>query len=162
MFESKVSQNRKTQLVNNETYIVLWDVRSRAEITKTRDLDNIAVQKIRAKEEEDEQDPVAALIEKLFSEMESDAPESLKLRPFPDISPELAQTRIATILADEQLERLPVLAEIKYYRSREFIDDDILTKSFQKVLGELDGAKLAQGNEEERIEVVKNLLPSEP
>ena len=44
MFQSKVRQNVKTQLVNNETHIVIWDVRRRTEILKTKSLDNIMVQ----------------------------------------------------------------------------------------------------------------------
>jgi hypothetical protein len=75
--------------------------------------------------------------------------------------PEHVERRVAAILAREGAEPLPALAEIKFFHHRGLISDGLLEKAFQKVLGEADGAKLATGTEEERIEVVSTLLPHE-
>ncbi len=78
-----------------------------------------------------------------------------------EIRPEHVESRVAAILASEDFDRLPALAEIKYFHHRKLLSDSLLTKSFQKVLGEAEGAKLATGTEAERLEVIGTLLPLE-
>ena len=68
---------------------------------------------------------------------------------------------MAAILASEDFERLPALAEIKFFCHRGLVSDGLLEKSFQKVLGEAEGAKLASGTEDERVEVISTLIPRE-
>ncbi len=162
MFEVDVNQNFKTKFVNNDTKIEVWDVRRGVSLKRTRPLNNIQVQKARAEDDNDDEDPVKITLDSLFEDLSAEAEDGLKLRDFPEaIRPEHVKSRVAAILTDDQLERLPVLAEIKFYHSRGLLDDATLTKSFQKVLGELDGAKLSEGKEEERLEVVESLLPRE-
>jgi hypothetical protein len=160
LFESEVKQNVRTGFVNNETEITVLDVRRRERVFRTRGLDNIAVQKQRA--DDDEEDPVAIELDKLFEQFVADDQKSLKMTEFPEgVSGDLIKARIAQILGDEQLPALAVLSEIKYYHSRGMIDDATLTKSFQKLLGETDGAKLAEGDNDERLEALATLLPAQ-
>ncbi len=160
MFQVEVSENRKTGLVINETNLVLWDVQKGVELVKTKSLNNIALQKSR--DEKEDEDPLVTTLDTLFKDLDTEGEKGLKLRDFPEgIRPEHVKDRVLAILADEKAERLPVLAEIKFYHSRGLIDDSTLTKSFQKVLGETDGAKLAQGKEKDRREVLDGILPKE-
>ena len=167
LFDADVEQNRKTNLVINKTRIEVWDVRRREQIIRTSALNNVRVQIERAEAEYgDDEDPVDTLLEELFAQLESasseDSDKSLKVREFPEgVRPEHVQGRITQILADEGVETLPMLAEIKFYHSRDLIDDSTLTKCFQQVLGKEDGAKLAQGEEDERVEIVKGLITKE-
>ncbi len=160
MFQVEVAENRKTSLVVNETNIVLWDVKKGVEFAKTKPLNNIAVQKKR--DEDKDEKPIEATLDSLFKDLGAEAAKGVKLREFPaEIVSEHVKERVLAILSVDTADRLSVLAEIKFYHSRGLIDDATLTKSFQKILGELDGAKLAQGKEKERLEVVEGLLPRE-
>ena len=152
----------KTNLVNNETRIIVRDVVKGEDIEKSKELNNIAIQKARADDKKEGDDPVTAALEKLFKTLDEDGPKRLKVKEFPsDMRPEHVEGRVAAILAREGAEPLPALAEIKFFHHRGLISDGLLEKAFQKVLGEADGSKLATGTEEERIEVVSTLLPHE-
>jgi hypothetical protein len=163
IYEVEVAQNLKTNFVINETRIVVWDVAKGEDIEKSKSLNNITIQKLRAEDKEDEEeDPVTACFDKLFKKLDDDPAIGLKMREIPaEIKPEHVESRVAAILASEDFERLPALAEIKYFHHRGLVSDGLLTKSFQKVLGEAEGAKLATGTEEERLAIISTLLPSE-
>ncbi len=162
VFEVEVTQNPKTNLVVNETRIVLWNVAKNEDFEKSKSLNNITIQKFRAEAEKGEEDPVTACFDKMFKTLDDDPVKALKMREIPaEIRPEHVESRVAAILASEDFDRLPALAEIKYFHHRKLLSDSLLTKSFQKVLGEADGAKLATGTEAERLEVISTLLPSE-
>ncbi len=161
MFEAEVSENHKTGLVINETRLVFWDVKKGAEFARTSKLNNIAVQ--RKRDEDKNDDPVENTLDELFKEqLAADSEKGLKLTSFPEaIRPEHVKDRVLAILSVDIKDRLPILAEIKFYQSRGLLDEATLTKSFQKLLGEVDGAKLAQGKKEDRLEVLQGLLPEE-
>ncbi|MHB8953064.1 MAG: hypothetical protein ACYC4U_08780 [Pirellulaceae bacterium] len=162
VFEVEVTQNVKTNLVANETRIVVWNVAKRETLEKSKSLNNFAVQKSRAEGQKGDEDLVVSCVAKLFQILDEDPAKALKMREFPaEIRPEHVQSRVAAILSSEEYERLPALAEIKYFHHRGLVSDDLLKKSFQKVLGEEEGAKLATGKEEERLGVVSTLLPSD-
>ena len=162
VFEVEVTENRKTSLITNETRIVVYDVATGESIEKSKSLNNITIQKFRAEEEKDEEDPVTSSFDKIFTALDSDSERGLKMRKMPaEIRPEHVQSRVAAILASEDFERLPALAEIKFFCHRGLVSSGLLEKSFQKVLGEAEGAKLASGTEDERVEVISTLLPRE-
>jgi hypothetical protein len=162
VFEVEVTENRKTSLITNETRIVVYDVAGGEAIEKSKSLNNITIQKFRAEEEKDEEDPVTASFDKIFTSLDSDPERGLKMREMPaEIRPEHVQSRVAAILASEGFERLRALAEIKFFYHRGLVSDGLLEKSFQKVLGEAEGAKLASGKEDERVEVISTLIPRE-
>ncbi|MHB9079967.1 MAG: hypothetical protein ACYC3X_21010 [Pirellulaceae bacterium] len=163
VYEIEVNENQKTNLVVNETRIVVYDVAKGEDLEKSKPLNNIAIQKLRAEnEKKDEEDPVTACFAKLFKMLDDDPEKGLKMREIPaEIKPEHVESRVAAILAREDIARLPALAEIKFFHHRGLVSDGLLTKSFQKVLGEAEGAKLATGTEAERLEVIGTLLPSD-
>lgn len=160
VFEVEVKESVKTNLINNETRVVVYDVASGESLKRSKLLNNITIQKYRAEEEKDEEDPVTVAFDELFTALDSDPERGLKLREMPaEILPEHVQSRVAAILASGDFERLPALAEIKFFSHRGLISDGVLEKSFQKVLGDAEGAKLASGTEEERAEVISTLIP---
>jgi hypothetical protein len=159
----KVTENVKTNLVTNDTRIVVYDVASGKDLVKSKPVKNFDVQKFRAEEEGDEdEDPVTACLDKLFKTLDSDPQFALKMCEIPSgMKPEHVESRVAAILGNTNLDRLPALAEIKFFYHRGLVSDGLLEKSFQKLLGDAEGAKLATGAEAERIEVVSTLIPRE-
>lgn len=163
-FEADVEQNRKTGLVINKTQIELWDVRSRDRIVATPALNNYKVQ-LHREENRRGEDPVEEALNELFAEIDQGSENErvetkLKVREFPEsVRREYVEGHISELLDQEDVETLPKLAEIKFYHSHGLIDDATLTKCFQKALGETDGAKLAQGDKDERLKVVRKFLP---
>lgn len=159
VFEVQVKENVKTNLVNNDTRIVIYDVASGEPLKRSKPLNNIAVQKYRAEEEKDDEDPVTLAFDELFTVLDSDPERALKMCDMPaGIRPEHVESRVAAILASATSERLSALAEIKFFHHRGLISDGLLEKSFQKVLGEPAGTKLASGKEEARLDVVNTLI----
>ncbi len=163
VFEVKVTENLKTNLVNNDTRIVVYDVASGKDLVKSKPVKNFEVQNYRAeKPKSGDVDPIVACLDKLFAALDSDPQFALKMSAIPSgIKPEHVESRVAAILGNAKLERLQALAEIKFFHHRGLASDGLLEKSFQKLLGDADGAKLASGTEEERIEVVSALVPPE-
>ncbi|MBM4090501.1 MAG: hypothetical protein FJ276_13925 [Planctomycetes bacterium] len=170
VFEVKVEQNRKTGFVINETRVAVFQVATRKEIRKGKELRNTEVQLKRADLKDDADDPVKVEIDKLFAPFFADAaPEGdqpdlrVKMSEIPQgMAPEHVKGRVESLLASASDKQLPTLAEIKFYHHRGLLDDETFAASFQKVLGEADGAKLAKGTEEERLAAVAGLLPKDP
>ena len=161
VFEVEVKENVKTRLITNETRMVVYDVASGESLEKSKSLNNITVQKFRD-EKKDDEDPVTVTFDKFFAALDGDSEHGLKVCEMPaELRPEHVESRVAAILESEDFERLPALAEIRFYCHRGLISDGLLEKSFQKVLGEADGSKLASGTEAERAEVVSTLMPRE-
>jgi hypothetical protein len=160
VFEVEVKESVKTNLINNDARLVVYDVATGEPLKRSKLLNNITVQKYRAEEEKDDEDPVTEAFDELFTALDSDPERALKVREMPaEIVPEHVASRVAAILASGDFERLPALAEIKFFHHRGLISDGLLEKSFQKVLGDAEGAKLASGTEAERSEVISTLIP---
>ena len=105
VFEIEVNENQKTNLVVNETRIVVYDVAKGEDLEKSKPLNNIAIQKLRAEDEKkDEEDPVTACFAKLFKMLDDDPEKGLKMREIPaEIKPEHVESRVAAILAKEDI-----------------------------------------------------------
>ncbi len=159
VFEVSVDENIKTKFVTNKTRLVVWDVAKGVELAKTGTFQNIQIQKSRA-EDPDGEDPVASGFDKLFAVLDSDPVKAIQVRDVPaELKREHVEGRVAALLADTQVDKLAALAEIKYFSHRGLISDGLLAKSFQQLLGDANGSKLATGSEEERLEVLAALLP---
>jgi hypothetical protein len=163
VYEVKVTENLKTKLITNDTRIAVYNVATGEQIERSKVLNNFEVQRFRAEEDKDEEDPVTVCLDRLFTALDG-SPEhgGLKATDLPaGTKPEHVEGRVAAILADRNMPRLAALAEIKFFYHRGLVSDGLLEKSFQKLLGDAEGAKLASGKEEERIEVASTLIPRE-
>lgn len=161
VFEVDVEENLRTKFVTNKTRLVVWDVAKGTELAKSGVFQNIQIQKQRA-ENPDGDDPVTVGFDKLFAVLDSDPGKTIKVQDVPTtLKREHVEGRIAALLANPPADRLAVLAEIRYFRHRGLISDGLLVKSYQELLGDEKGMKLATGSQKERLEVLEPLLPQE-
>jgi hypothetical protein len=65
------------------------------------------------------------------------------------------------LTASEPENPLPLLAEIRFYRSRDLITDEDVAAAFTKIVGEEVGKKLTSGTEDERKETLQEWLPKQ-
>ena len=158
IFDVKVKENPKTGYVINEARLVVYNVAEKDDFVRTKTLNNITTQKHRADDKKDD-DPVEVIFEKFFKDLDEDQEKRIALEDLPPFKPEHVMSRVKKIVDSQQMPKLAALAEIKFFHHRGLITDAAMTESFQKLLGELEGAKLAEGNEKERLAVVENLLP---
>ncbi len=159
VFEVNIKENYKTGLITNETRMVVYSVKKGKEIYKSKDINNIKVQIARAEGMSDDEDIVEDTFDKMFTALGDDPESGLTVRDIPEaLTPENVKGYVAALISSEQFDRLPVLAEIKFFHHRGLITDEMLTKAFQHVLGELEGAKLAEGKADERLAVVTPLI----
>ena len=158
LFDVNIKKNFKTGLVTNETKMVVYNVKKGDYFYKSKGINNVKVQ-IQRKEDEDEEDLVEAAFDKMFTALDENSETGLRMKEIPDaLTPENVKSYVTGLLSSEQFDRLPVLAEIKFFHHRGLITDEMLTKAYQHVLGELDGAKLAEGKPEERVAVIESLV----
>jgi hypothetical protein len=160
MFNVKVSRNPRTKLVTNDVTTVLIDptTGSRLPVPRLVKLSNMAVQK--AREDEKKKDPVESNLIALFAYIS----ENIALQPsVPEtVTREERIDRVREILADENRDTLPALAEIAFYRHAQLFGDVEVESAFSKILDPERGAKLATGSTDDRTAVLKGLLPKVP
>jgi hypothetical protein len=158
LFDVNIKKNYKTGIVTNETKMIVYDVNKGEDLYKSKGINNVKVQ-IARKEEKEEEDLVEAAFEKMFTALDEDKETGLRVTEIPDaLTPENVKGYVSSLLTSEQFDRLPLLAEIKFFHHRGLITDEMLTKAFQHVLGEMDGAKLAEGKPAERLTVIESLI----
>jgi hypothetical protein len=159
LFDVNIKKNYKTGLVTNETKMVVYDVKKAKGFYKCKGINNVKVQIARKEGMGDDEDIVEAAFEKMFTALDENQETGLKMKDIPDaLTPDNVKSYVTGLISSEQFDRLPVLAEIKFFHHRGLITDEMLTKAFQHVLGELDGAKLAEGKPVERLAVVESLI----
>ncbi len=161
LFDVDIKEIRRSGLVTNECRIMVYRVSDGELIARSKELNNIQVQRARAESEDD--DPVEEAITKLFDGLESEEA-AYAMSEMPEgLLPEHVIGRVATLVSSQPQNLLAALTEIKFYHHRNLLDDNTLTQAFQRMVGELDGQQLAQGTKEERMKVVeqKKWLPAE-
>ncbi len=159
LFDVNIKKNYKTGVITNDTKMAVYDVKKAKVLYKGRGINNVKVQLARKEGMSDDDDIVEAAFEKMFTALDENDESGLKMKDIPDaLTPDNVKTYVTGLISSEQFDRLPVLAEIKFFHHRGLITDEMLTKAFQHVLGELDGAKLAEGKPAERLAVVESLI----
>jgi hypothetical protein len=156
VFEVEIDERLRTEMVVNETRLRVIDVQKEKDLHRTKKINNVYVQR---QLEEEKDNPVDEVYEELFEALDEDPETNLKVRAFPSgIKPEHVKQRVVDVVVNAGENRLPVLAEVKFYKERDLIDDTVLIKASQKLVGEVDGVTLIEGDEEERLAVADELL----
>lgn len=158
MYNVSLKKNRRNEVVTNTTRVMVYDVQ-RGERPdgwgRFKTMTNVAVQLDRKKEGE-RKDPVDSEFESLFGEFNT----MLKGAALPEgLKPEHVAGRIAQIVSSPPKFLPTALAEIKYYQTAGFADEQQVKTAFQTLLGEEDGARLAVGSAEEKLQAMSRFLP---
>jgi hypothetical protein len=162
LFDVDIDINVRNGVLTNKTRIVIYDVAADQVIARSPLLNNVKIQLRRSDPRYADEDPVNDALDDLFEDLIDKESESCLVvaDEMPEgLLPEHVKGRVNSLVGGEQLNRLPMLAEIKMWHERGLLDDEAFTQAFQTVLGEMEGAKLAEGKPSERRSVVEQLIP---
>ncbi|MBM3999996.1 MAG: hypothetical protein FJ297_10745 [Planctomycetes bacterium] len=157
VFQVQVEENRRTKIVNNTVRFALYNVET-GEMFKdigVRAVNNIAVEKER--EKRSDKDTIQDAVEQLFRFV--DGPFALAAMPEP-FGHDEAIERIRAVLAANNGRTLQNLNEVRFYRSRQWLSTDEMTKAYEHCLGgDVETAsKLASGSEADKKKAMQGLL----
>jgi hypothetical protein len=155
-FDVQVKTVGKTNQPHNTTTIIFKDMRSQSVLYSTTPLNNIRVDL--ARRDPLQVDPVIVVVEKLSEFLD----QQLSVTSLPvGISPENVSGRIAALSHPRHENPLPVLAEVRFYRTQNLITVKQLADAYLAILGEEPGAQLAAGTDREKIAAIKRWLPKD-
>ncbi len=104
----------------------------------------------------------ATPVEDMLAEITERVDREFVLVDMPRISREAALGRAESLVGLAADRPLTVLVELCYYQWKELLTAEEVSALFQQVLGPEDGARLASGTPEERLEVVERWIPEPP
>jgi hypothetical protein len=154
VFHVNVAKAPRTGYTTNTNKITLHDVRTGREVYKSSVLTNIAVQKARESDKDD--DPVEKEVEKLFNFVDK----TYQLITIPEgMKAEHAIGMVKELIGTSHDNPLPVLAEIKFFHTLGLLTDQHLESAYARVVDPPDATALASGDEEERRRALEAWLP---
>lgn len=142
----------------NTTTIILLDVSAEEVrdqvVAKSKPLNSVRVWEEMNRSDE----PIEEAIDALFTAAQD---KGATLADLPELTAEQAKARVDAVVAGRPEDVLAALAEIKFFHRETLLNDADLLSAYESLLGDADKAQtLATGTAEERLEVVKEFLPT--
>ena len=154
VFNVALKPNLKIGTTINETTIAIYNMADGKETYESKKLNNIAVQVAR---QGGKPDNVDKEIEDLFEHIDS----TWKLGPMPALTEEGVLARLRPVITEPQENPLPILAEIRMYKTRSLLNDQFFAIAYKSVLGDQQAAILATGTEDQKKEAISQWLPKQ-
>jgi hypothetical protein len=153
IIDMKLSMNRSTGLVTNDSTLALLDAKTQKKLHTTRKFNNLIIQKARAAGKEDSVDKELG---KLFEAIDA----NFKMTDLPaGLTAERAAQRVADLAAEQHDNPLPILAEARMYHAKGLLEESALFAAYEQILGVDFGRLLATGEEEDKKKVLNRWLP---
>ncbi len=150
----KITVNRKTSLITNETSLQLINVAKKEKpLYATGDFNNLKIQNERAS---NKNDGVKEEFDKLFKFIDGNLVVSA---PPASLNAANVLGRVSTLAAAKHDNVLPVLAEIRFWNRKNLLPEPELVNAYKQLLGEEQGNQLATGDEAAKKKAVEKLLP---
>jgi len=77
----------------------------------------------------------------------------------PPISRSAALRRAESLVSTAAERPLPALLELRYYQWKKLLAAEEVSGFYQQILGPQDGARLAEGSPQQRLQVIQRWLP---
>lgn len=124
--------------------------RARNLVVTSKAMDSYEAQQFAAAGRMNEREYVTEQLSTLFSIID----DNVKVIDLPQLPAEVAKRRIATIISGDDAKSLRTLAEIRFYQSKNLIDDAEAEAAFD-IVGGADGLLFLHGPKSERIETAR-------
>ena len=149
--------NLKTGIVTTNTSVDLYNVQTGKRVHATQELSNVTVQLTRESPRfQRKNDPVDVMVKDVLAAID----EKIKLKPMPaGLNPQNTLNRVTSLVSSQYENPLPVLTEIRYYNSRELLNDELLRKAYEHMLGKDAGKSLAAGSATKKQEAIQQWIP---
>jgi hypothetical protein len=154
VFNVNLKPNPRLQTVINETTIALWNMADGKETYESKKLNNIKVQVDR---QNGKDDGVDKEMEDLFEHVDS----TWKLGPMPQLTEEGVLNRLRAVFGESHENPLPILAEIRMYKTKGLLKDEFFNIANREVVNEQLANVMASGTEEEKKAAIAQWLPRE-
>jgi hypothetical protein len=155
VIEVDVAENRRTGMITNNSKVLIYNVQT-GEIYResvTRLLNNIQVEREREKNG-DRADAVDKALDPVFAFIDA----QLTLGETPEVVTAEATSAHLPSLANEDPSRLlQRLNEIRFYRSRNLLNNEQLESSYQQIIGD-EGRTLALGSAAQKKKAMEGVL----
>ena len=152
VFDVRAGKHPRSGVVFNNTKAELFDVKAGKSLSKARELRNMEVENRRKTKENDN------TIEVAYKRFFEPTDLAYKVSELPEALSQFASGRVTQLSSGQHPNVLPVLAEIKMYHSRQWIDDAQMATAFAALIGVGDGEKLAKGDAKSKKEVLAKLM----
>lgn len=151
VFDVKAEQNRRTQMVSNDTRLRLVNLEGKA-LAATSTINNIEVERNKMRGIDD--DTLDKNTKRFFGMFD----EKVRCDNLPPLKPEHAQSRMRQLLVDPDTSDLTKMFEAKLYHSLGLLTADELSMLYQIVLRGNEGLALATGTVDDRRLVLSEVL----
>jgi hypothetical protein len=150
VFEVKASQNKRSNMISNTCRAKVYGTGDGKVLMSSKELNNLEVQKKSVDEE----------VEKALNPLMTRLKEAIAVKDIPSaITADIIKSkRLATLTSDKEIPVLDSLTELKYWRYREFLNDEELEAAYGSIISPADAKKLVSGSEDERIAVMKKFV----
>jgi hypothetical protein len=156
VFSLTVNYNPRNETVRNDTVIFVYDAAApnAKEAYKSKAINNIQVQIERMNP--GGADTVAKELEGLFKYVDA----TWRIGDLPaELQAEHVLNRLRTLITATYDNPLPVLAEIRMYRTRGLLEEKNLAIAYKRLLGDQSGGSLATGSEDDKKRAIEKWLP---
>ena len=155
IFEVALKPNVKLGTMINETTIAVYNMLDdKRPAHDTKKMNNIQVQVARTN---NDKDPTEKEMEELFEYIDH----TWLMTDLPNLTEQQILDRLRPIITEPQENPLPILAEIRMYRTRDLLKDEFFAAAYKSVLGEQVATALATGTDEEKTKAIEKWLPKE-
>jgi cytochrome c len=150
VFEVKVSQNKRSNMISNTCRAKAFATGEGKVLSSSKELNNLEVQKKSVDEE----------VEKALNPFMARLKEAIAVKDIPPaITADIIKSkRLASLTSDKAIPVLDSLTELKFWRYKQFLNDEELEAAFGAILSPADAKKLVSGSEDERIAVMKKFV----
>ena len=150
VFEVKVSQNKRSNMISNTCRAKVYGTGDGKVLMSSKELNNLEVQKKSVDEE----------VEKALNPLMTRLKDAIAVKDIPSaITADIIKSkRLATLTSDKAIPVLDSLTELKFWRYKEFLNDEELEAAYGSILSAADAKKLVSGSEDERIAVMKKFV----
>lgn len=150
----KITVNRKTNLITNETSLQLINVAKKEKpLYATGDFNNLKIQNERAA---NKNDGVKDEFDKLFKYIDGNL---VVTAPPAAVNAANVLGRVSTLAAAKHENVLPVLAEVRFWNRKNLLPEPEMVNAYKQLLGEEQGTQLATGDEAAKKKALEKLLP---
>jgi hypothetical protein len=155
IFEVELKFNVRQRTIINETTVAIYNtLDDKRAAHETKKINNIQVQVAR---DNNDKDVAAEEMEELFKYIDS----TWLMTDLPNLSEEQILDRLRPIITERQENPLPILAEIRMYRTRGLLQEQNYAIACKSLVGDQLALTLATGTEEEKKAALAPWLPSE-
>jgi hypothetical protein len=153
LLNMEMTVNRKTNLITNETEMLLFDVAKKTQLYATDKFNNLKIQNER---QGNKDDGVKEQFDKLFKFVDENL---LVTAPPATLNAANVLVRVSSLASAKHDSVLPVLAEIRFWQRKGLLPEAEMLNAYKQLLGDEPGTQLVSGDDAAKRKALEKWLP---